>query len=103
MVVNPVRSPRLSESLLKFHCRLHLISYTEVPAYKASIAQSRTDSISMPDWPRSDEGVKAIGFRHSSHKLFRRFSVHANRTHPCARAHGRPIMGFSPPSDKPNQ
>ncbi|GBP80960.1 hypothetical protein EVAR_56598_1 [Eumeta japonica] len=27
-----------------------------------------------------------------------RFLVRESRTHPCARAHGRPIMGFSPPT-----
>ncbi|GBP34202.1 Probable RNA-directed DNA polymerase from transposon BS [Eumeta japonica] len=46
----------------------------------------------------SDEGVKAPGYRHRSHELFRRFLVCESRTHLCARAHGRPIMGFSPPS-----
>ncbi|GBP28172.1 Probable cytochrome P450 4ac3 [Eumeta japonica] len=39
-----------------------------------------------------DEGVKALGSRHCSHKLFRRFLVLASRTHLCARSHGRPII-----------
>ncbi|GBP25062.1 hypothetical protein EVAR_19542_1 [Eumeta japonica] len=46
----------------------------------------------------SDEDVKAVGFRHSSHKWFKRFLVCASRTHMCARAHGRLITGFSLPS-----
>ncbi|GBP71293.1 hypothetical protein EVAR_60859_1 [Eumeta japonica] len=46
----------------------------------------------------SDEGVKAPGYRHRSHKLFRWFLVRESRAHLCARAHGRLIMGFSPPS-----
>ncbi|GBP24012.1 Probable RNA-directed DNA polymerase from transposon X-element [Eumeta japonica] len=63
---------------------------------RISPSRSKND-ISMSDWP-TDEGVKAVGFRHRSHKFFRRFLVCASRTHPCAWAHGRPIMGFFPPS-----
>ncbi|GBP40365.1 Probable RNA-directed DNA polymerase from transposon BS [Eumeta japonica] len=33
--------------------------------------QSHADGISMPEWPSLNEGVKALGFRHSSHKWFR--------------------------------
>ncbi|GBP39016.1 hypothetical protein EVAR_89238_1 [Eumeta japonica] len=51
----------------------------------------------------SDKGVKAVGFQYRSHKLFRKFLVRASRTHPCARAHGRPIMGFSPSSPPPSR
>ncbi|GBP70967.1 hypothetical protein EVAR_48975_1 [Eumeta japonica] len=45
-----------------------------------------------------DEVVTALCLRHCRHKLFKRFLVRESRTHLCARTHGRPIIGFAPPS-----
>ncbi|GBP08523.1 hypothetical protein EVAR_71158_1 [Eumeta japonica] len=39
---------------------LHMTSYAEVPVYKAPIGQLRADSISMPDWLRLDQDVRAL-------------------------------------------
>ncbi|GBP28223.1 hypothetical protein EVAR_19071_1 [Eumeta japonica] len=44
--------------LWRIECKLHVTSYAEVPAYKASIGQSRSDGISMPEWPRETKTSK---------------------------------------------
>ncbi|GBP56584.1 Probable RNA-directed DNA polymerase from transposon BS [Eumeta japonica] len=50
------------------HCKLHVIFYAGVPTHKVSIKQSCANGVSMPDRLHLDEGIKAVGFRHSSRK-----------------------------------
>ncbi|GBP06456.1 hypothetical protein EVAR_4591_1 [Eumeta japonica] len=60
---------------------------------------SRAPSASLMLPTDFDEDVKAYGLTAVLFLcFFRRSLVRESRTHLCARAHRRPIMGFSPPS-----